>query len=111
MKVGGLSAVGRGTGASDHPDDHTDIEQLFEVIHMDLLSFYYTPDHRMGRRNAGLRGHISATGYYGGFMPSMKIGQSATMRNAGWRGTGSSNECKKVFSPLLETKAPPPPED
>lgn len=64
MKVGGLSAVGRGTGASDHPDDHTDIEQLFEVMHMDLLSFYYTPDHRMGRRNAGLRGHISATGYY-----------------------------------------------
>lgn len=64
MKVGGLSAVGRGAGASDHPDGRTDIEQLFEVIHMGLLRFYYTPDHRMGRRNVGLRGHVSATGHY-----------------------------------------------
>lgn len=59
-----MSDAGGGTGASDHPDDHTDIEQLVEVIHMDLLRFYYTPDHRTGRRNVGLRGRVSATGHY-----------------------------------------------
>lgn len=26
MKVTGMSDVGRRTGASDHPDDHTDIQ-------------------------------------------------------------------------------------